>query len=63
MIALGVDTIGCSTVDSRSSSEITIDGVTFALGSGSTAVASLTTGVEVGVRLDVAPTTRSRSAR
>lgn len=54
VIALSVDTIGCSTVDSRSSSEITIDGVTFALGSGSTAAASLTTGVEVGARLDVA---------
>lgn len=54
LLSLGVDTIGCSTVDARSSSSITIDGVTFALGSGSTAAASLTTGVEVGVRLDVA---------
>lgn len=54
VLSLGVDTIGCSTVDARDSSSITIDGVTFALGSGSTAAASLTAGVEVGVRLDVA---------
>jgi hypothetical protein len=54
LLSLGVDTIGCSTVDARSSSSITIDGVAFALGSGSTAAASLTTGVEVGVRLQVA---------
>ncbi len=54
LLSLGVDTIGCSTVDARSGSSITIDGVTFGLGSGSTAAASLTTGVEAGVRLEVA---------
>jgi len=54
VLALGVDTIGCTTVDARSGSSITLDGVAFALGSGNTAAASLTTGAEVGVRVQVA---------
>ena len=54
VLSLGVDTIGCTTVDARSGSSITLDGVVFALGSGSTAAASLTTGIEAGVRIQLA---------
>jgi hypothetical protein len=54
IIAIGVDTFGCTTVDARSASSITLDGVSFALGNGATAVPSLTTGVEAGVRIQVA---------
>jgi len=52
-LGIGVDTIACATVQSRTESSITIDGVTFALGGGATASASLKTGVEAGVRLRV----------
>jgi len=54
VLALGVDTIGCTTVDARSGSSITLDGVAFTLGGGNTAAASLTTGVKAGVRIHVA---------
>ena len=55
VISLGVDTIGCTTVESRSATSISLDGVFFDLAPGATAAASLTTGVEAGVRIVVAP--------